>query len=229
MAIEIPTNLTPELVPFAWLLGTWEGTGTMWYEGSEEQTFGQIITFSQEGLPYIEYRAESFLLDDNGQKLRPLTVETGFWQLDRELTDADGGFGLVPHDVVPAYADAEAVESLRNGDDGFNLLASFAHPGGITENYVGMIKGPQIRMQTANLLRDDNSHEYNGSVRLWGLVNGNLMWHWEIADSEGKMSTHASAELRKTSSMSGDSLGPGMFGSFEDEAPEEGSSEESVQ
>ena len=30
MAIEIPTNLTPELGPFAWLLGTWEGTGTMW-------------------------------------------------------------------------------------------------------------------------------------------------------------------------------------------------------
>ena len=41
MAIEIPTNLTPELVPFAWLLGTWEGTGTMWYEGQENTPFGQ--------------------------------------------------------------------------------------------------------------------------------------------------------------------------------------------
>ena len=52
MAIEIPTNLTPELVPFAWLLGTWEGTGTMWYEGQENTPFGQIITFEQDGLPY---------------------------------------------------------------------------------------------------------------------------------------------------------------------------------
>ena len=83
MAIEIPTNLTPELVPFAWLLGTWEGTGTMWYEGQENTPFGQIITFEQDGLPFIEYRAESFLLDDEGQKLRPITVETGFWQIDR--------------------------------------------------------------------------------------------------------------------------------------------------
>ena len=77
MAIEIPTNLTPELVPFAWLLGTWEGTGTMWYEGQENTPFGQIINFTQDGLPYLEYRAESFLLDDNGQKLRPITIETG--------------------------------------------------------------------------------------------------------------------------------------------------------
>ena len=182
MAIEIPTNLTPELVPFAWLLGTWEGTGTMWYEGQENTPFGQIITFEQDGLPFIEYRAESFLLDDEGQKLRPITVETGFWQIDRPLTDADGGFGIVPKDVVPAFADAASVETLRNADDGFSLLATIAHPGGISENYVGMVKGPVIRMQTGNLLRDDISHDYAGSVRLWGLVNGNLMWDWEVAE-----------------------------------------------
>lgn len=216
MAIEIPTNLTPELVPFAWLLGTWEGTGTMWYEGQENTPFGQTITFTQDGLPYLEYRAESFLLDDNNQKLRLISVETGFWQIDRPLTDADGGFGLVPHDVIPAFANAESVETLRNADDGFNILATIAHPSGISENYVGMVKGPVVRMQTANLMRDDNSPAYAGSVRLWGLVNGNLMWDWEIADDEGKLHKHASAELRKTLSMSGESLGTGMFGSFDD-------------
>ena len=50
-------------------------------------------------------------------------------------------------------------------------------------------------------------------MRLWGLVNGNLMWDWEVADAEGKLHKHASAELRKTSSMTGDSLGTSMFGS----------------
>ena len=87
-----------------------------------------------------------------------------------------------------------------------------------------MVKGPVVRMQTANLIRDDISHQYAGSVRLWGLVNGNLMWDWEIADDEGNLHKHASAELRKTSSMSGDSLGTGMFGSLDDGA-EEGSAE----
>ena len=57
--------------------GTWEGTGTMWYEG-QENTLRSDHYFEQDGLPFIEYRAESFLLDDEGQKLRPITVETGF-------------------------------------------------------------------------------------------------------------------------------------------------------
>ena len=131
---------------------------------------------------------------------------------------------MVPKDIVPAFADAESVETLRNEDDGFNLIATIAHPGGISENYVGMIKGPVVRMQTGNLLRDEISHDYAGSVRLWGLVNGNLMWDWEIADQEGNLHKHASAELRKTSSMSGDSLGTGMFGSLDD-GTEEGSAE----
>ena len=82
-----------------------------------------------------------------------------------------------------------------------------------------MVKGPVIRMQTGNLLRDDISHDYAGSVRLWGLVNGNLMWDWEVADAEGKLHKHASAELRKTSSMTGDSLGTSMFGSLDGEEP----------
>ena len=55
-----------------------------------------------------------------------------------------------------------------------------------------MIKGPVVRMQTGNLLRDEISHDYAGSVRLWGLVNGNLMWDWEIADQEGNLHKHAS-------------------------------------
>ena len=211
MPIEIPTNLTPELVPFSWLLGTWEGTGSLWYEGSEGTPFGQIITFSQDSMPFVEYRAESFLLDEEGKKLRPLTVESGFWQLDRTQVDGDVGPGLVPGDIVPVHPDAESVEKLRNADDGFNILATIAHPGGMSENYVGMIKGPVIRMQTGNLMRDDISKEYAGSVRLWGLVHGNLMWDWEIADEAGKLHKHASAELRKTSSMLGEDLGSHLF------------------
>ncbi|MFY9634309.1 MAG: FABP family protein, partial [Cellulosimicrobium cellulans] len=27
MPIEIPTDLTPELVPLSWLIGEWEGSG----------------------------------------------------------------------------------------------------------------------------------------------------------------------------------------------------------
>ncbi|MDO4252414.1 MAG: FABP family protein [Rothia sp. (in: high G+C Gram-positive bacteria)] len=207
MPIEIPSNLSPELVPFAWLLGSWEGTGSLWYQGEEGTPFGQTITFSQEGLPFLEYRAESFLLDDAGQRLRLLTLETGFWQLDRPQGPEDLGPGLKAADPSPVYADAASVEQLRNADDGFNILVSLSHPGGISETYSGLIKGPVVRMQTANILRDDISKDYAGSVRLWGLVQGDLMWDWEIADKQGKLHKHASAQLRKTRSMTGLDLG----------------------
>ena len=46
----------------------------MWYKEQEKTPFGQIVTFAQDGLPYLEYRAESFLLDDSGQKLRPISL-----------------------------------------------------------------------------------------------------------------------------------------------------------
>ena len=101
MAIEIPTNLTPELVPFAWLLGTWEGTGTMWYEGQENTPFGQIITFEQDGLPFIEYRAESFLLDDEGQKLRPITVEPVSGRLTAPSPTLTAASVLSPRTLFP--------------------------------------------------------------------------------------------------------------------------------
>lgn len=184
MAIEIPSNLTPELVPFAWLLGTWEGTGTMWYEGQENTPFGQIITFEQDGLPFIEYRAESFLLDDEGKKLRPITVETGFWQIDRRSPVPTAASASCPRTLFPAFADAESVETLRNEDDGFSLLATIAHPGGISENYVGMVKGPSCACRPATCCATRFPTSTPASVRLWGLVNGNLMWDWEIADAE---------------------------------------------
>ena len=164
---------------------------------------GRLLTSPKTACPTWNTAPSLSCSTITGKKLRPITIETGFGQIDRPLTDADGGFGLVPKDIVPAFADAESVETLRNEDDGFNLIATIAHPGGISENYVGMIKGPVVRMQTGNLLRDEISHDYAGSVRLWGLVNGNLMWDWEIADQEGNLHKHASAELRKTSSMSG--------------------------
>ena len=88
-------------------------------------------------------------------------------------------------DVVPAFADAESVETLRNEDDGFSLLATIAHPGGISENYVGMVKGRSCACRPATSCA--TRFPTSTPVRLWGLVNGNLIWDWEIADAEGQV------------------------------------------
>ena len=68
-----------------------------WAAGDEDsEHFFQHVSFTHNGLPYLQYRAESWLTDDDGTRLRPLTVETGFWALERKQLDADGGPGLIP-------------------------------------------------------------------------------------------------------------------------------------
>ncbi|MGD8192870.1 FABP family protein [Herbiconiux sp. P18] len=72
--IEIPTGLPSELVPLSWLIGVWEGTGVIDYaldpanEGDEPQRvsreFGQRISFSHDGLPYLNYSSYTWLLPE---------------------------------------------------------------------------------------------------------------------------------------------------------------------
>lgn len=202
MPVEIPTDLTPELVPLSWLLGTWEGAGRLGAGEADDPHFSQKVTFSSNGLAYLQYTAESWLIDADGTRLRPLSVESGFWQLDRPMTEADGGPGLMPADIVPALRTADDVEALRNDDGGFDLLVTINHPGGICEQYYGSIKGPQIHLATDAVMRGAGSKDYNAATRLFGLVNGDLYWRWDVAAGGKPLEAHASAALKKVQTQS---------------------------
>ncbi|MDO5617424.1 FABP family protein [Kocuria sp.] len=197
MPVEIPTDLTPELVPFAWLLGEWEGDGFLGYADVDQRPFRQHVHFAHHGLPFLEYRAETHLMDDDGLPSRLIAVETGFWQLDRRFEDGDLGPGLMPPDVVPVLRDAEAVEKLRTGSGGFPILATISRPGGVSELYVGEINGPRIQMGTDAVLRAAGAKPYTAATRMLGLVNGDLFWAWDMAADGHELGTHASAELKK--------------------------------
>ncbi|WP_426003680.1 FABP family protein [Paenarthrobacter sp. NyZ202] len=199
MPIEIPTDLTPELVPLSWLIGEWEGRGRLGTGDEGSEHFVQHVSFTHNGLPYLQYRAETWLSDDAGAKLRPLSVELGFWALERRQQEGDGGPGLVPADIVPVLKTADEVEERRNKDGGFDLSVSIAHPGGITELYYGQIKGPQIHLSTDMVMRGSHSKEYTAATRIFGLVDGNLLWRWDVAASGKALEAHASAFLHKVS------------------------------
>jgi hypothetical protein len=195
--IELDSNLPAELVPLSWLIGVWEGTGVVNYdtgEGLRTYEFGQRLSFSHDGLPHLNYTSYTWLLDED---LTPLATETGYWRLSRPATEADPGPGLLPGVGVTPFTSASAVETLRNASNAFDIEVSILHPGGVSELYVGEVKGPRIDLATDAVLRSVNSKEHAASTRLYGLVENHLLWAWDIAALGQGLRTHASGRLSR--------------------------------
>ncbi|RFA19338.1 FABP family protein [Subtercola boreus] len=196
--IDIPTGLPSEIVPLSWLIGVWEGTGVIDYTiGDEKVTheFGQRVSFSNDGLPYLNYSSYAWLLDD---KLTPLVSELGYWRLSRPVAPGDQGPGMLPGSDPRPYSSTNAVESLRNANDGFDIEVSLLHPGGVDELYIGQVKAARIDLATDAVMRSHSAKEYTAATRLYGLVSNDLLWAWDIAALGQDLRTHASARLVKT-------------------------------
>jgi hypothetical protein len=79
--IEIPDDLHPDCAPLVWLLGRWEGAGVGDYPTVEPFRFGQEIAFTYvPGKPFLTYSSRSWILDDDGNLVRPAARETGYWR-----------------------------------------------------------------------------------------------------------------------------------------------------
>ncbi|TAM69326.1 MAG: FABP family protein [Microbacteriaceae bacterium] len=199
---EIPTGLPAELVPLSWLLGVWEGTGVLDYaigENRVQHEFGQRVSFSHDGMPYLNYTAFSWLLADRDSagESAPLAAETGYWRLSRPRVDGDPGPAMLPGVGAPPFTDAETVETLRNDSGGFDIEALIVHPDGVSELYLGTVAGPRIDLSTDAVMRTAGAKNYAAATRMYGLVESHLLWAWDIAALGQELRTHASARLSK--------------------------------
>jgi len=70
----------PGIEPLAFLLGRWQGAGVGGYPAIESFRFGQELSFSHNGKPFLIYSSRSWLLDEDGIPGRPLGTELGFWR-----------------------------------------------------------------------------------------------------------------------------------------------------
>jgi hypothetical protein len=170
MPLELDPDLPAPLVPLAWLVGVWAGAGVVGYPTMEEDArFGQEVAFRHDGRPFLAYSARSWLLDDEGQRVRPLSVETGYW---RTAGPAEGG--------------------------GTALEVLLAHPTGVVEIYVGTVDGPRITLETDVVARTGTAKEYTAATRIYGLVEGDLLWVMEMAAMGHPLGPHASARLKRS-------------------------------
>lgn len=195
--IDLGADVPAELAPLSWLLGVWEGTGVVHYAVGDDVKnleFGQRISFSHDGLPYLNYTSYTWLLDDTNT---PLITETGYWRLSRPAAPGDPGPGMLPGTGERPFQTAESVETLRNADGAFEIEVSLVHPNGVSELYLGEVKGPRIDLATDAVVRTATAKEYVAATRLYGLVDSHLLWAWDIAALGQELKSHASGRLAR--------------------------------
>ena len=198
--LDLPTDLPADIVPLSWLIGVWEGTGVIDFPVGDDRVQGEFahrVSFSHDGGPFLNYSATATLLGEEGAVPQQLIAETGFWRLARPATDTDAGPGLLPPLATPATRTVDDVELLRAESGGFPIEVSIAHADGMLELYLGEINGPRIDISTDAVVRGAGAKEYGAATRLYGLVDGHLLWAWDIAALGTPLRSHASARLAK--------------------------------
>lgn len=165
--IEIPDDLHKSCVPVAWLLGRWQGAGVGDYPTIEAFRFGQEVEFGYvPGAPYLTYASRSWILDDEGNLVRPAARESGYWR--------------------------------PQGNDEVEVLLT--HNTGIVEIYLGEIESARVEMATRGVLKTETAKDYRAGHRLYGLVDGRLMYVYEMGAMGNDLQPHLSAELQQTAS-----------------------------
>lgn len=164
----------PELAPLAFLIGRWEGAGVGGYPTIESFRFGQELTFEHDGRPFLAYSSRAWLLDEDGALVRPLARETGYWRVHRPEPGPETDEAAPP-----------AVELL------------LAHPTGITEIYVGELIFHRIELRTDVVARTEGAKEVTAGHRLYGLVDGDLAYAYDMAAMGQPLQSHTSAQLKR--------------------------------
>ena len=165
-------TLPSEVIPISWLMGSWVGVGLGTYPTIDDFRFGQEVFFSCDGRPFLHYVSRSWLLDEAGERIKPLASESGYWR-----PRPDNNVELVvahPTGFSETYIGTTEVLGL---DD-------------------AKITSARASLKTDVVVRTESAKPYTQGERLYGLFDSQLMWTFDMAAMEQPMQNHLSAKLR---------------------------------
>lgn len=103
---------------------------------------------------------------------------------------------IIDGDGRPVRRGAREVGWWRpQADDGVEVL--LAHPTGIVEVYVGRVDGLKVELSTDVVARTESAKEVTANHRLYGIVEGALLYAVDMAAVGHGLTPHLSARLER--------------------------------
>ncbi|HLV59174.1 MAG TPA: FABP family protein [Natronosporangium sp.] len=158
----------PAVLALLPFVGLWRGRGRGGYPTIEEFDYGQEIRISHDGRPFLAYESRAWLLDGHSRPVRPAARESGWWR-----------------PVVRADRPTGEVEVL------------ITTPTGIMELYYGRVEGRKLEIATDAVMRTATAKEVTAGHRLFGIVDGALLYAHEMAAVGHGLTPHLSARLTR--------------------------------
>ncbi|MFT4264590.1 MAG: FABP family protein [Nocardioides sp.] len=169
MAFQIPDDLSPAAGPVAWLLGTWRGNGHGDYPTIEPFQFGQELIFTHDGRPFFHYMSRSWVIDaETGEKIREDVIETGFLR------------------CLPGEAPGQA-----------SLELVLTQSTGLIEVWYGAAADGKIELHTAGVAHTETGPDVTAGKRLYGNVEGDLLYAYDMEAEGQEMQPHRWARLQR--------------------------------
>jgi hypothetical protein len=169
MPFEFPEGLAPEVYPLAWLVGGWRGEGVIEHPATGKRSFVNEVVFDHDGGPYLRYQSTIRVLagPDDGTVW---STETGYWRISSERPEG------LPEE-------SQAVEVL------------LADAAGRMSLFLGVASGGRVDLATDFVARTATASEVTAAKRMYGLVEGQLLWAEDLAAFGHPLRSYASAQL----------------------------------
>ncbi|MFY1674923.1 FABP family protein [Plantactinospora sp. WMMB334] len=160
-------DLHPALLGLLPYVGLWRGRGRGGFPTIEDFDYAQEIRITHDGRPFLRYESRAWILDEQSRPVRPAGREVGWW---RAVLDSEG----------------------RGTDE---LEVTLTTPTGVTELYLGKVTGTRVELVTDAVLRTSTAKEVTAGHRLFGIVEGALLYAQDMAAMGHPLSPHLSARL----------------------------------
>jgi hypothetical protein len=167
--LRVGPDLHPALLGLLPFIGVWRGRGQGGYPTIEDDFhYGQEVRFSHDGRPFLFYEARAWILDGDGKPVRPGAREVGWWR--------------------------PVVDENNKGDD---IEVLITHPTGFLELYLGQVTGTRVEVATDAVVRTATSKDVRSGHRLYGIVEGALLYAYDMAAAGQPPTPHLSARLER--------------------------------